>query len=126
LIPSKTRGRAWNNELSYIPKNTLDSQPLMTKFDALYSKYLSPPNHDLPKMDFNFKAARLNNKMNEHPATIYKSEKDLKKHKEAFRTRVVNIIMFDWVNQRQSSSSQDEKEKEQDDAQLIEKEQLVI
>lgn len=43
MLPTGTRGRAWQGEISYIPKDVLDHKSPLQKFDEIHAKYLTAP-----------------------------------------------------------------------------------
>lgn len=97
ILPTGTRGRSWKGEISYIPKDVLDHQSPLQKFDQIHAKYLtSPRDYDLNPVSYKQKAAGKPIKNDSALATarqLAKIEKGVKRDKESFRTRMVNIVM---------------------------------
>jgi hypothetical protein len=64
----------------------MDQQSLLQKFDQLHAKYLVSP-RDIPMdLDAKYKTETL-------PKQGIKLDKLVKKDKESFRTKMVNIVM---------------------------------
>ena len=65
----------------------MDQQSLLQKFDQLHAKYLVSP-RDIPMgFDVNFKTETI-------AKQGIKLDKLVKKDKESFRTKMVNIVMY--------------------------------
>jgi dynein heavy chain len=91
LLPTGTRGRAWQGEISFIPKDILDHQTPLQKFDQIHAKYLTSPRGDMDTSG-NQKIIHTNMK-DSIIKEQQKIEKMIKKEKESFRTTMVNIVM---------------------------------
>jgi hypothetical protein len=82
-IPSMTK---WTETQSYIPKDLIEHQSPLQKFDQIHAKYLTSPRIEMP---ITKKREIVNTGM----------DKGLKKEKESFRTRMVNLVMYGNVTQ---------------------------
>jgi dynein heavy chain, axonemal len=89
ILPTGTRGRYWNENISYIPKDVLEHQSPLQKFDQIHAKYLTSPRVEIPVLENKFK--RKGNPV------IVGVEKVLKREKESLRTKMVNIIMYELL-----------------------------
>ena len=55
LLPTGTRGRAWQGEISFIPKDVLDHKSPLQKFDEIHAKYLTAPRDEGQTFDLKHK-----------------------------------------------------------------------
>ncbi len=107
ILPTGTRGRAWQGEISYIPKDVVDHASPLAKFDQIHAKYLTSPREDWQSdLKYNATTGSYGHAtIGSHPDKRQKTdslaatreqariEKGLKKDKESFRTTMVNIVM---------------------------------
>ncbi|KAH6585966.1 hypothetical protein BASA50_000909 [Batrachochytrium salamandrivorans] len=96
ILPTGTNGRSWRGELSYLPQHGEVDSTSLVKFDKINAKCLdSSRNFDLEARSHK-SPNRIRIPQNVQPnidATLLRTEKDIRKDKESFRTTLVNIVM---------------------------------
>ncbi|KAI9203090.1 dynein heavy chain and region D6 of dynein motor-domain-containing protein [Polychytrium aggregatum] len=94
LLPTGTRGRAWTKDISYVPKDAEEKNPLTTFNNLQPLMFQSTAEEDRSDAGGGLFTTR------KRPANLanaisvsQKAEKNLKRDKESFRTTLVNIVM---------------------------------
>ncbi|OAJ39728.1 hypothetical protein BDEG_23556 [Batrachochytrium dendrobatidis JEL423] len=111
ILHTGTRGRSWKGELSYLPREGVAKITSLDRFDDIHARFLSHAKQfdtECPSLKNIKRAKTTYEKPSQLDDLLVRTDKEIKKDKESFRTTLVNIVM-----QNIQSDNENKKDTEQ-------------
>ncbi|KAK6097225.1 hypothetical protein MT418_002851 [Batrachochytrium dendrobatidis] len=111
ILHTGTRGRSWKGELSYLPREGAAKITSLDRFDDIHARFLSHAKQfdtECPSLKNIKRAKTTYEKPSQLDDLLVRTDKEIKKDKESFRTTLVNIVM-----QNIQSDNENKKDTEQ-------------